>query len=221
VTLRQSIADGPASIGERMRARRWDVLLSTFPRLAEYDVLDLGGTAGSWLRKDARPRSLTLLNLEATELTVDAAGAALPEWITIRTGDACTPPQDIAERRFDLVFSNSLIEHVGGPAKRQAMADFVKLAAPRFWIQTPYRYFPIEPHWIFPLFQFLPLAAKAHVSQIWPLMHTRSESWDSAVGTALGVDLVSITELRYLLPEATILRERFAGLTKSVIAVRT
>ena len=52
-------------------------------------------------------------------------------------------------------------------------------------------------------------------------MHTRSESWDSAVGTALGVDLVSITELKYLLPEATILRERFAGLTKSVIAVRT
>ena len=130
MTLRQTIADGPASIGERMRARRWDVLLSTFPRLAEYDVLDLGGTAGSWLRKDVRPRSLTLLNLEATELTVDAAGAALPEWITIRTGDACAPPPDIAERRFDLIFSNSLIEHVGGPAKRQAMADFVKLAAP-------------------------------------------------------------------------------------------
>ena len=128
MTLRQTIADGPASIGERMRARRWDVLLSTFPQLAEYDVLDLGGTAGSWLRKDVRPRSLTLLNLEATELTVDAAGAALPEWITIRTGDACAPPPDIAERRFDLIFSNSLIEHVGGPAKRQAMADFVRLA---------------------------------------------------------------------------------------------
>jgi hypothetical protein len=220
VTLRQSIADGPASIGERMRAQRWDLLLSTFPRLAEYDVLDLGGTAGSWLRKDVRPQSLTLLNLEATELTVDAAGTALPEWITIRTGDACAPPPDIAQQRFDLIFSNSLIEHVGGPAKRQMMADFVRLAAPRFWIQTPYRYFPIEPHWIFPLFQFLPLAAKARVSQIWPLMHTRSESWNSAVGTALGVELVSITELKYLLPEATILRERFAGLTKSIIAVR-
>ncbi len=37
------------------------------------------------------------------------------------------------------------------------------------WVQTPYRYFPIEPHWIFPGFQFLPLSARTEISRRWPL----------------------------------------------------
>ena len=97
----------------------------------------------------------------------------------------------------------------------------VRGLADRFWIQTPYRYFPIEPHWLFPGFQFLPVAARARVAARWPVNPYPSADVAAGVGDALDVELLSTTELRHLFPEATILRERFSGLTKSLIALRT
>ena len=51
-------------------------------------------------------------------------------------------------------------------------------------------------------------------------MHTRSETWEQAVVTARNVDLIGVTELKFFFPDATVVRERLAGLTKSIIAVR-
>ena len=65
-----------------------------------------------------------------------------------------------APMSYDVVFSNSLLEHVGGHAQRAALAREVRSLAPRHWVQTPYRYFPLEPHWLFPGMQF-PLEAQA------------------------------------------------------------
>jgi hypothetical protein len=119
----------------------------------------------------------------------------------------------------DLVFSNSLIEHLGGPARRAQFADVVYGLAPRHWIQTPYRYFPIEPHWLFPGFQFLPLNARGWLTRRWPLTHTTSKDPDEAIETALSVDLLSVTEMRHLFPESSIVHERLGPMTKSIVAV--
>lgn len=51
---------------------------------------------------------------------------------------------------FGLVYSNSLIEHLGGHARRAAFAEQVRSLAPRHWVQTPYRYSLIKPHWLVP-----------------------------------------------------------------------
>jgi hypothetical protein len=218
---RSRLTDGPASIGGKSRARRWELLARLFPDLRSYCVLDLGGTAYSWFDASVRPRRVTLLNLFESELNIRHENEKLPDWLSLSAGDACDPPPEIRRANFDLVFSNSLIEHVGGPARRNQLATVVKEYAPRHWVQTPYRYFPIEPHWIFPGFQFLPLAARAALSRVWPLMHTRSADWPAAVEAALDVELISVTEMRYLFPQSEIHRERIAGLTKSLIAVQT
>ena len=191
-----------------------------FPDLGSYRILDLGGTADSWLRASSRPLSVTVLNLYSSELTVGRTDGQVPAWIDLVSGDACNPPSAIMNDSFDLVFSNSLIEHVGGASRRSLLADVVRRTAPRYWIQTPYRYFPIEPHYLFPGYQFLPLTARAHLARSWPLVHTRPTSWDAAVATALDVELVSVTEMKYLFPEATVLRERLSGIPKSLVAVR-
>jgi hypothetical protein len=75
------------------------------------------------------------------------------DWISTLVGDACALPRRVTDQRFDLVYSNSVIEHVGGHARREAFAAAVRNAADRYWVQTPYRYFAIEPHWLFPGFQ--------------------------------------------------------------------
>jgi hypothetical protein len=177
-------------------------------------VIDLGGTVEAWQRASLRPALVHVVNLEEPP-------ADVPAWIEADQADACNLPDHIARRHYDLVFSNAVIEHVGGHAQRLRFADAVHRLAPRHWIQTPYRYFPIEPHWLFPGFQFLPLAARAEVSRYWPLVHVQSASHAEGVNAALSVDLLSRTEMARYFPDSTLRYEKMMGLIKSLIAVQT
>ncbi len=215
VQLRKRIVDEPGSIGARFRARRWTQVTEHFPDFGNYRVVDLGGTASWWLAAPIQPKELVIVNLIDSELSIGVA-QDVPDWMHLTEGDACEPP-DLGA--CDLVFSNSVIEHVGGAARRAQFANVVHKLAPRHWIQTPYRYFPIEPHWIFPGFQFLPLNARAWLTTRWPLMHTRSTDRDEAIGTALGVELIGVTEMKHLFPRSSIVHERLGPLTKSIVAV--
>jgi hypothetical protein len=205
--------EGSPSLSDRLRADRFRLLLDRYPELGSMRVLDLGGTSSFWARAPVRPSSVVLLNLAHDE------DDDVP-WITSVVGDVCTPPEVIRRERFDLVFSNSVIEHVGGHVRRMQMAEFAMDSADRYWIQTPYRYFPIEPHWLFPGFQFLPPNLQARIGARWPLTWAGRVSYDVALGHALEVELLGRTQLRYYFPDAAILRERVAGLTKSLIATR-
>ena len=212
--MRNRFVDAPGSVGDRRRQRRWERFRAEFPDLESMSVIDLGGTADTWLSKGVRPASLHIVNLEPEP-------AELPAWIRADQADACNLPSHIIGAQYDLVFSNSVIEHVGGHVQRQRFADAVHKLADRYWVQTPYRYFPIEPHWLFPGFQFLPLTVRAEVSRRWPLIHTRSQSREHGVSAALSVELLSRTEMAYYFPDATIGREWMLGAVKSLIALRT
>jgi len=90
--------------------------------------------------------------------------------------------------------------------------------APRHWIQTPYRYFPVEAHYLFPGFQFLPVRARAELAHRWAFSASRSAPSES-VHDILWVEFLSRTEMQHYFPRSEILSERFCGLTKSIIAV--
>lgn len=215
--LRNAFVDSPTSLGAKARSRRWELFRQRFPAIEDLRVVDLGGTAESWLRSPVQPAHVTVVNLFEPGESSDR--------ITAVTGDACDALQVLekaaAHSRFDLVFSNSLIEHVGGHANRQRLATVIRELAPYHWVQTPYRYFPVEPHWLFPGMQFLPVAAKSRIELWWPFTHTRSTSIEDARSSVLWTELIGITEMRHYLPGSEILRERMAGLTKSIIAVQS
>jgi hypothetical protein len=177
-------------------------------------VLDLGGTIDAWQRAPIRPASVLVVNLEAEPPDVSP-------WIKAVQADACNLPTHVANGTYDLVFSNSVLEHVGGHAQRLRFADAVHKVADRHWIQTPYRYFPIEPHWLFPGFQFLPLTARARISRRWPLVHSPSSSRQDALNAAIGVELLSRTEMAYYFPHSKIYAERILGVAKSLVAVKS
>jgi hypothetical protein len=212
--LRNILVDGPESVGQRKRSRRWDWLQETFPDIGSMSVIDLGGTAEAWRRAPLRPAALHVVNLEPEPAEQD-------DWIRADQGDACDLPASILNGSYDLVMSNSVLEHVGGHAQRQRFADAVHALAPRHWVQTPYRYFPIEPHWLFPGFQFLPLTIRAELSQRWPLVHTPSASRDEGLRAAMQVELLSRTELMFYFPDSTIQAERMLGAVKSLIATKS
>jgi hypothetical protein len=212
--LRNRLVDRPGSLGDRKRAQRWGWFRETFPDLEKMSVVDLGGRAESWLRAPVRPALVHVINLESQP-------SDPPSWIRVDQANVCDLPDTILTGTYDLVFSNSVIEHVGGHTQRQRFADTVHKLADRHWIQTPYRYFPIEPHWLFPGFQFLPLTVRGEISRRWPLVHTRSESHVDGVRAALEVELLSRTEMALYFPGSELRIERAMGMVKSLIAVKT
>ena len=212
--LRWRVVDSPDSIAARYRRRRWDAMYAQFPGLGQMSVIDLGGRIGTWVGAPVRPAHVHIVNLEP--LDTDA-----PDWIEVDHADACELPKEIASRQYDLVFSNSVMEHLGGHARRAAFADAVHSLSERHWIQTPYRYFPIEPHWLFPWFQHLPVAARAAITRRWPLTYSgAAETTASAVEGVMSVELLSRTELRHYFPDSRIVAERIGPLVKSITAMR-
>jgi hypothetical protein len=211
--LRNRLVDAPGSVGERRRSGRWERLRATFPEIESMSVMDLGGTAEAWQRAPLRPASVHVVNLEPEP-------EDLPDWIRADQADATALPPTIIGANYDLVFSNSVIEHVGGHVQRMRFADAIHKLAGRHWVQTPYRYFPIEPHWLFPGFQFLPLNMRAEISRRWPLVHTQSPNRGEGLRAAMSVELLSRTEMAFYFPDAEICTERMLGTTKSLIAIK-
>jgi hypothetical protein len=199
----------PGSVSSHARQRRWEDFRRTFPDLPDMHVVDVGGVGESWRLAGLRPARLTLVNLTGQDAPED--------WMEIVVGDACDLPRDL---RGDVVYCNSVIEHVGGHWRRQRLAEGIHRVAGRYWVQTPYRYFPIEPHFLCPGLQFLPRAAQAQVIRRWPIGNYRMAlNHDAALDCATRIELLSKVEMRSYFPTAEIRRERFMGLTKSLIAV--
>jgi hypothetical protein len=202
----------PKYVMAKYRARRWEQLRECFPDIEQMRLLDLGGTTGTWSRQSWHPKEVLAVNLDGGHDRYDT------EWAKTVVADATELPPELFEQQWDIVFSNSVIEHVGGAVPRRRFAEAVHALAPSYWIQTPYRYFPLEPHWWFPGFQFLPLAVKARATALWPLGSMQTDG--DKVERSLEVELLSRTEMRSLFPEGGLLSERALGLTKSLIAYR-
>jgi hypothetical protein len=217
---RRIVGADQQSLSGRARAARYEAFTRLFPQLPNMRVLDLGGEPSSWRDKVVRPREVVVLNLDwqvprqAREVGADA------EWLHIVAGDACSPPDEVRDQPFDLVFSNSVIEHVGGHERRGAFASSVHELAPHHWVQTPNRYFPLEPHWVCPGFQFLSRTTQARVMQRWPIGNYGNRHWtyDEALRLVSEVELLTTAQMRGYFPASRVLRERTMGLTKSLIA---
>ncbi len=198
------------SLSARARSRRWLQFATTFPDIGELHVLDLGGDARAWRMSGVRPAHVTLLNV--VEQEVDEP------WMTAIVGDACDPAIELPEA--DLTYSNSVIEHVGGHWRRVRFSEAVR-RADRYWVQTPSRYFPIEPHFMLPWSQHLPYALQRGLIAHWPLgNYAETTDPDVALRSALDIELLSMTQMRFYFPDAEVRRERAMGLTKSFIAVK-
>ena len=213
-SLRRFLADSPGSFGWKQRERRALWLAETFPDLPQMSIIDLGGRVGPWKRAPVRPKHVHVVNLESPP-------SELPEWAEVDHGDACALPDHITKRRYDLVYSNSVIEHVGGHERRERFADAVHLLSDAHWVQTPYRYFPVEPHWMAPGMQFMPVAMRAGVGRRWPLADNTGWTRQEAVRQVLGVELLDRTQMRHYFPTSVLRTEKVLGVPKSLIAYRT
>jgi SAM-dependent methyltransferase len=148
------------------------------------------------------------LGLRALEPHLDITGVDLTERPNypgpfVRADAAAGLP--FADGEFDLVYSSSVIEHVP-PARRAAFAAEVRRVGRGWFVQTPARSFPIEPHSLLPGAHWLPARVR---KPYWGL---------GAAGDWEDISLLSRREMESLFGPA--LPERFATLVKSWVCVR-
>jgi SAM-dependent methyltransferase len=214
----------PDSFGSRMRARRLEplkqLIIDIHNKKSQVKILDVGGRAMYW---KAFPQDffekyrvkITILNLPS-DLAREDCGT-----FSYAVGDACNM-SEYADNSFDIAHSNSVIEHVGNWNQIKAFAGEVRRVAPSIFIQTPYYWFPVEPHFIKLFHHWLPKPWRA---LIWRRFNMGQR------GRALNIDeamikiddepyLLDLEMFRFLFPDCRILKERLLFLTKSMVAFR-
>ena len=179
-------------------------------------VLDVGGRMAHWQAHadlwTGKPVSITLINL-------DTEAAVHP--FTCLVGDARELDQ-FADNSFDIVYSNSVIEHVGQWSDQKKMARAVRRVAPRHYVQTPNYWFPIEPHFRFPFIHWLPEPWRVGLVKRKALgFYARAKDASQARDILEDARLLDAPAMRSLFPCSTILREKIGPFTKSLIAVKS
>jgi ubiquinone/menaquinone biosynthesis C-methylase UbiE len=187
------------------RERRYRLFLELCGVRPDEPILDVGAGKGGALERFNTANPIVAVDLRPdTSEWLDAPN------VDVRVGDGTR--LGFADHEFPVVFSSSTIEHV--PKELQpAFAAEIRRVGRRYFVQTPNRYFPIEPHYQFPFFQFLPRRLQRAINGRFSLGWREKGHWED-------VNLLSARQLRRLFPDAEIHRERVAGLTKSLMAVR-
>lgn len=130
-------------------------------------------------------------------------------------GDACCLSQ-FQDGQFDVVFSNSVIEHVGSKENQIKMVEEARRVGRRYFIQTPNYYFPMEQHFHWLGFQFIPKSLRLLIFQMFELGWVpKARNREEAMMFDSSCLLFRKKDLEMLAPEAKIYEEKFLGLTKS------
>jgi hypothetical protein len=208
------------SFSNTRRSRRFEAFAELVDgllqdRSAPLRILDIGGTNSFWEQRgwgDREDVEIVLINLEAEPRRHPS--------IESRAGDA-TDLSEFPDGSFDVVFSNSVIEHLRTLGNQEAMAREVRRLAPVFWVQTPNFWFPVEPHFLTPAWHWLPVAARVQ------LLKRRRWGWrgpcpdEAEAETAVReIRLMRRGELARLFPDAQLTPEKIGPFVKSFVAVR-
>ncbi|SNS23233.1 hypothetical protein SAMN06295912_10325 [Sphingomonas laterariae] len=153
------------------------------------------------------PLNVTLLNLPG------AFNDIPPHWRgRVVVGDICRNADLVSG--YDLVFSNSVLEHVGSLARQRAFAAAVA-SAPSYWLQVPAPEFPLEHHCKALFWWLRPAARRRAVIRAWK---RAGRTWDAR--QMAGTRPIGRDRLRHLLPDGHIAVERVLGVPKSYYCYR-
>jgi len=180
-------------------------------------ILDIGGLPGFW--REARLLGVKINCLNPDKKAVEGYQNQA-ENISMLEGDGCDLP--FQDKSYSIVFSNSVIEHVGDFSRQKQFAGEVRRVGHRLWVQTPAYEFFIEPHFLCPFFHWLPVPWRIYLARwatLWGWLEKPSPQRVREMVEE--IRLLKKNEFQELFPDCQILTEKILGiLPKSYIAVR-
>ena len=186
-------------------------------------VVDLGGTAASWLGLVTEDDQLdiTLVNNHHIDKSNVGYDGAIPFIKELRADVTQLTAEDLSA--YDLIYSNSFLEHLEGRERQRSVAAAIGATDRPYFVQVPNKNCPIDPHFPGPL----PFPARYPKPLLaWILTRTalgsgsRSPNRDEAMERLRYYNPLGIKDLARLFPDADIIREWSYGLNPSLVATR-
>ena len=201
-------------LGKIMRARRHAFFIKLIQSMPNpQNILDVGGTELYWQTMGFTGTSntqITLLNLKKEKVSSANMHSLAGNAIDMH---------ELKDQSFDIVFSNSVIEHVGDFDAQGRMAKEIMRIGKRYFVQTPNYWFPIEPHFLFPGFQWLPASIRIWLIQRYDLgWYQKTPDPEQARILINHNQLLTKNEFKFLFPQARIYEEKILSFVKSFIA---
>jgi hypothetical protein len=187
----------------------FSVLLSTIDK-KKIRIVDIGGTSGFWdywenyIHKDI---TITLVNLSKDAINKREGIVANAENLSF-----------IKEQKYDVLFSNSLIEHLATYNNQKKFAFTATRIAKYYFIQTPAFIFPLEPHFLFPFFHWLPKTFRIFLVKRFNLGWYNKEANNKKAKKLINeIRILKKYELKVLFPQSKIIVEYLSIFPKSYI----
>lgn len=202
-------------LSAKSRRRKMQLLRELLCVDEHTSILDVGGEANSHaeqlIERHPWKHNLTVLNVMQQHL--DAINLKHSEIVTVH-GDARELP--FADKSFDLVYSNAVIEHVGTWDDQCAMAREVMRVGRAWFITTPNRWYPFEFHTRLPLVGWLPSHVMKRVAYMWSYNHMARQY---RPGNETRTRLLTATELQKLFSDTLVLGVRVTFMAETLVAV--
>jgi len=202
------------TLASAFRRKRFELFISLIaPLKRPVTILDIGGELRYW-------EIMGFTNNPNYQIIIVNLCPIVNSYPNIHTvlGDA-TNLINFNNQEVDISFSNSVIEHLGSLSNQQAMAQEVKRVGKLYFIQTPNKHFPLEPHFLVPFFQYYPISFQTTLIQHFNLgWYKKIPNREEAENLVRSHRLLTGNEMQNLFPEGCLYRERVLGWIKSFIA---
>jgi hypothetical protein len=186
-------------------------------------LIDLGGTVKFWEDWGLAKKPLLDVTLVNNHQDISRANdpIVLPN-IHRRVADVLTlSAADLAE--YDVIFSNSMIEHLPSRPAQQQLAEAIRDSGRPYFLQTPNKRSPIDPHFpspYAPFFAAYPRPVQARLLTWSPLgSAAAAPSYQAALRRLENYHPLTPRDLRQLFPKARVVVERPMGVPMSIIAM--
>ncbi len=207
------------SFVNQFRQKRFELLKNGIEKLIQKDhfkILDIGGDIQywkniGWQHPACKIHLLNLYESKVPENETDQFSSSVGNGLSL----------EYKKGEVDLIFSNSVIEHVGSYANQQIFASEVRRVSDKYIVQTPSIWFPLEPHSLIPLFQFLPHSIRALLIMTFNINYfPKAKTYKAAIIVSHSTLMFTHKRFKQLFPEAEIQVERFLGIPKSYTAIK-
>ena len=189
-------------------------------------ILDLGGEDGAYISQLIPFKTnVYIADINAEKLKRSAQKG----YKIIQLSERGKIP--VEDGYFDIIFCSSVIEHVTVDKKnieaiqtnkafrnialkrQKKLANEIQRAGKSYFVQTPYKYFPLESHSRLPFF-LVKLPRKLQIK----IIKFFRKFWFAR--TTPDWNLLTVKDMKFLFPGAKIVKERVFFFTKSLMAIK-